>query len=185
MPISAPGRQREERPDSAIGGDEDREDRHIGAPPEQDPALTIGQSGTVDAVILGHGERTAILRPGTSPEAGDPYNGGDFLVELRAEGMTASRRVFVYGWSDVAGFFADLAENWRGWAGTKTWTSPEYDLAMTATHDAGSLVLIEMALRDGPVHTWSATTWVEVEPGEEMASVAKAVAETIPTSAKP
>jgi len=137
----------------------------------------------VDSLTLGHGERTATLRPGAPPAPGDPYNGGHFVVELRAEGMTATRQVFVYGWSDVAGFFADLAENWRGWAGPKTWTSPEYDLAMTATHESGSHVQIEMVLQDGPVHTWSVTTTVEVEPGEEMTRLAKAVAELIPTIA--
>jgi hypothetical protein len=137
----------------------------------------------VESLTLRHGERIAILRPGTPPEPGDPYNGGDFSVELRAEGMTATRRVFVHGWSDVAGFFADLADNWRGWPGEKTWTSPECDLTMTATHESGSHVRIELVLRDGPVHTWSVSTSVEVEPGEEMTRLAAAVAEMVPTTA--
>jgi len=137
----------------------------------------------VDPLTLGHGDRIAILHPGTPPEPGNPYNGGHFTVELQARGMAATRRVFVYGWSDVAGFFSDLADNWRGWPGEKTWASPEYDLTMTATHEPGSLVRIELVLQDGPDPTWSVTTSVEVEPGEELSRLAAAVAETVPTTA--
>lgn len=141
-----------------------------------------GQSVSVDSVTVGHGERTVTLIRGTPPESDGSYDGGHFGVEVRATGLCATRPVFVYGWSDVAGFFSDLAENWRGWVGPKTWTSPEYDLTMTATHKSSSHVTIEFVVRDGPVHTWSATTAVDVEPGEEMTHLAKQVAELIPTT---
>lgn len=136
----------------------------------------------MDSVTLGHGERTFTLRRGTPPDPGDPYNGGTFAADLRAPGLRATRLVFHFGWSDVAGFFSELAENWRGWPGPKAWTSPEGDLAMTATHESGNHVAIEIVLRDGPAHTWSVATTVDVEPGEEMSRLAKQVAETIPTT---
>jgi hypothetical protein len=136
----------------------------------------------VDSVIFGHGERTMTLIRGTPLEPADPYSGGDFGVELRAPGLSATRQVFVFGWSHVGGFFSDLAQSWRGWAGAKSWTSPEHDLSMRATHESGGRVVIEILLRDGPVHSWSVSMAVEVEPGEEMARLARDVVALIPAA---
>jgi hypothetical protein len=127
----------------------------------------------MDAVTLGHGERTATFTRGTPPEPGDPYNGGHFTVDVRGPGLSATRAVFIYGHTDIAAYLGDLAANWRGWSGARTWESPEYDLTMAATHEAGSHVNIQVTVKDGPVHTWLVTTSVEVEPGEEMAQLAR------------
>jgi len=127
----------------------------------------------VESVTLGHGERTVTLTRGVPPAPGDPYNGGHFGADLHAPGLSASRQVFVFGWSDIAGFFSDLAQHWRGWDGPKTWTSPEHDLTVTATHESGSHVRVAIVLQDGPAHTWSASTSVDVEPGEEMTLLAR------------
>lgn len=148
----------------------------------QRAARHSGQSEGVDSVTLGNGERTLTLTRGNPPDLGDPYSGGNFGADLRAPGLSAARQVFIYGWSDLAGFFSDLAANWHGWVGPKTWSSPEYDLMMTATHDSGGHVTIEIVLRDGPVHTWSVATAVNVEPGEEMARLAQLIAGVIPTT---
>ncbi|WP_234388277.1 MULTISPECIES: DUF6228 family protein [Streptomyces] len=78
----------------------------------------------------------------------------DFLVT--AQGKSARIEVMVRTWDgdglDV--FLAELAEEFRGWNGTKIWRSLEDDLTLAAEH-AGSHVRLTWGLHDRlPDHEW-------------------------------
>ena len=65
-----------------------------------------------------------------SAEPDDPAL--DYLVaDLSVDGLSATKSVYAHyasGWRELADFFAGLATDWRGWSGTREWTSLESDL---------------------------------------------------------
>ena len=59
-------------------------------------------------------------------------------VCLRVPGLEASSRVsahYASEFDDLVAFFRQLAADWRGWDGERTYESLEHDLRLTATHD--------------------------------------------------
>lgn len=99
----------------------------------------------MEAVTLGHGVQTATISNAAPPSGTDPYEGGSFDVSLWAPGLTVTQSVFIFGFSGLGLYFSELAEAWRGWAGTKVWESPEHHLTIEATSDGGSRVEIGRA----------------------------------------
>ncbi len=72
-------------------------------------------------------------------ESDDPALG--YLVAvLSVDGLSATKRVYLHpasGWRELEEFFAGLAADWRGWSGTREWTSLESDLSIEARHEYG------------------------------------------------
>lgn len=135
----------------------------------------------VSLVEVRDGEKVFRIVPGQPAASDDPYAGGYFDVELVAPGLRACRRVFVYGWTDLGAFFGELAAGWRGWSGTKSWTSPEHDLRVDATFGATGHVALRLTVQDGPWASWHTRLDVSVDAGEDMAGVARAVAAVLST----
>lgn len=75
----------------------------------------------VDAVQIGSASDHLRL----SAEPDDPAL--DYLVaDLSVDGLSATKRVYAHyasGWRDLEDFLASLAAVWRGWSGTREWTS--------------------------------------------------------------
>ena len=130
----------------------------------------------MDRLIVGHGEARVTLQNFAPPGTDDPYCGGTLEVVLEGDGLSARRSVFVFSHSGLSAFFADIAEHWRGWNGSKSWESPEHDLVVEARFRAGGHIEMTFATQDGPVPTWRAQLTVEVEGGEEMTTVAMGLA---------
>ena len=130
----------------------------------------------MDTLLLGHGDPRVTLQNFAPPDSGDPYAGGSFEVVLEGDGLSARRSVFIFAHSDIGLFFAELAEQWRGWLGSKLWESPDHDLVIEAKFRAGGHVEMTFAAQDGPLPTWRAEVTVEVEGGEEMSKAAAALA---------
>lgn len=102
-----------------------------------------------------------------------------FSAELHGIGLDASVGVLEYGSTqDLGSFLSDLAESWRGWEGTKTYNSLEYDLTVEARREGGHNVL-RFTVRAGTSQSWTATLVVMLEAGEEMANVAREVSDLI------
>lgn len=133
----------------------------------------------MEAVTIGHGERTVTFRNAVAPPSDDPYDGGTFDVEMRGTGLTAMRTVFTFGFSDLPGFLAELADAWRGWTGVKEWNSPERDLTIAATYQSGGHVELHFTLRDGVLPTWTSSLDVDVEAGAEMTSIAGSIRDLV------
>src|SRR5688572_26973813 len=51
------------------------------------------------------------------------------------------------GSPDISDFLQDLADNWRGWDGPKSWESAEGHLRLEATTDALGHIFMKVTLR--------------------------------------
>jgi hypothetical protein len=122
----------------------------------------------VDAVEIGSASDHLRL----SAEPGDPTL--DYLMaDLSVDGLSATKRVYAHyasGWRELANFFAGLATDWRGWSGTREWTSVESDLKIEARHEFGHVqlhVTLRQAMADWGNHGWTASADLTLEPGEQ------------------
>ena len=115
---------------------------------------------------IGSGSESLALtaeRDGSRPD--------ELMCDLRAETMSASRRLYGLEFTDLAEFFEDLAADWRGWLGLRAWRSLEGDLEITAEYDRH--VRLRVALRGDPYRSdWRVSATIELDPGEELSTVA-------------
>jgi hypothetical protein len=105
-----------------------------------------------------------------------------FLVaELHLDGLSASGRIvhnYATGFEDLADFFQQQADDWRGWAGTRRWQSIEGDLEIEARHQYGHVQLritMRRFVYDWGNHGWTATGDLTIEPGEQLTQIANGV----------
>jgi len=99
---------------------------------------------------------------------------GDLTVTLVSKPISAVCRVAyaeLAGWSR---FFADLAEDWRGWEGQKRWK--EFELELSGTADGKGDVALRVVLQDREGRVWRAETLMRVEAGQ-LEDMAKAAAD--------
>lgn len=132
----------------------------------------------MDAVVIG--TPSDHLRLSLEPD--DPAH--DYLVvQLSAEGLSATQRVYSHyasGWRNLAAFFAELAADWRGWSGTREWASVESDLKIAARHEFGH-VQLHVSLRSVKSgwgdRGWTVPAELTLEAGEQLRRVAAAIAD--------
>ena len=91
------------------------------------------------------------------------------VVGVADDGLTAQTNI----WLGPAGaeeplpdFFADLAENWRGWSGTKEWRGMEGGLRLSCTHDKVGHVTLGISLSSNSGSGWETRVDVPVDPGQ-------------------
>jgi Family of unknown function (DUF6228) len=110
----------------------------------------------------------------------DPY-GDSYVhmanVEIRAHGLTAETTATVEGTGerDLADFFADLACDWRGWTGERSWRALEGEMAIEAWHDGRANVMITVTIKP-PWMTFAKDAWsvravFTLEAGEQLSGV--------------
>ncbi|GAB2515058.1 DUF6228 family protein [Nocardiopsis aegyptia] len=121
--------------------------------------------------------RWVVHRP-VDPE-GDGYT-HTVEVELSDDGISARGRSAFEGRTpeNLRDFLVALAEDWRGWPGTRSWTSLEREMTVEAHHNGRSQVSLAITLRRADLHhtsdAWSARVVVTVEAGEELRRIADA-----------
>jgi len=93
------------------------------------------------------------------------YDRDFFLATLRSRGATATARVGTYLSNGLAELFADFAENWKGWEGSKHWSSLEGELSLDAQADRLGHVYLTVALRDGNPAHWTLRAELLLEAG--------------------
>jgi Family of unknown function (DUF6228) len=86
-----------------------------------------------------------------------------FLATLVQDRMEASATVHAVDLSSagsdtptLAALFAEMAGQWKGWPGSKTWTSVEEQLSLSCSHDGLGHVRIVVELRPSLYET----SWV-------------------------
>jgi hypothetical protein len=156
--------------------------RHVRASPtaanDRDAEIGLQDDGRMGRVHIGTADQGLTLRPdvefvGRPPDVVD--------AELRLSGLSASVRVvhhYATGFTDLADFFDRLADDWRGWAGVRHWESLEGDLRLEAEHVHRHVrlrVIVRRPLADWGNEGWSATGDLTVDPGEQLAHIAKDV----------
>ena len=104
-----------------------------------------------------------------------PHGMGAVDACLRVPGLEARSRVYDTGFDGLAAFFGQLAADWRGWDGERTYESLESDLRLTATHDGYVRLAVQLWQQAGR-QGWSVAAVISLEPGEEMTRVAEDVA---------
>ena len=97
-------------------------------------------------------------------------------VAAAARGMRAElHNVACYDNWHIADFVEGLAADFSGWGGTRSWHSPDHDLAVTAVHTSGGHVRMTWTLRpwrQSATGGWSATIETTVAAGEQMRALA-------------
>lgn len=112
-------------------------------------------------------------------EQHDPYFGG-FGVEITAERLTASFSIGTSHGDGLAEFLFGLAQDFRGWQGTRSWRSLENDLTLAAGYESGGHVRLTWTARrfgwnwHEDIH-WSVSVEFVREAGEEMLDLAREV----------
>ena len=81
--------------------------------------------------------------------------------------MSAATEVYLLGGCDgLDRFWRDLAENWRGWEGTRSWQSLEGELELSATSDRLGHVALQVRLDEGAPSRWRAYGTISLEAGQ-------------------
>jgi hypothetical protein len=75
---------------------------------------------------------------------------GHFAVEVGDPDSHARLRVYAYELEHLATFFSNLAKDWQGWTGEKTWKSIEGEMALRATTDRLGHVTLNVRLTAPP-----------------------------------
>ncbi len=77
--------------------------------------------------------------------------------------------------SDMGQYWSDLALNWRGWDGTKRWTSLEPDLQLSAVMDKTGHLTLTVKLEHGTPWRWRTEVELILEAGqlEQIAALAR------------
>lgn len=92
-----------------------------------------------------------------------------FRARLRVPNVEASALVHVSESPPqdrpLPAFFAELAESWRGWAGTMDWRAHEEGLTLSCTHDGLGTISMATELRDS-VRAWVVRAVVPIEAGQ-------------------
>lgn len=94
--------------------------------------------------------------------AGEAY----FAAEVVGSGLKARARVSKYLSHGLGSFFRGCAEDWRGWEGTRIWSSLEEELRFSAETDKLGHVFLEIRLRDGTPPHWELVVKLVVEAGQ-------------------
>lgn len=115
----------------------------------------------------------------------DPYGDG-YVAHLRVEvvddGLHAATTAMIDddrtgGPGDLVGFLRRLADDWRGWSGTRVWNALEHEMTLDARHEGRGYVLLGVTLRrsERPYadNAWSARVVFVLEAGEEMTALAR------------
>jgi hypothetical protein len=89
-----------------------------------------------------------------------------FVAELRGLNLAARARVGTYMSAGIAEMFAEMAANWRGWAGAKSWSSLEGELHLSAAADRTGHITLTVELRDGAPAVWTVTLQLVIEAGQ-------------------
>ena len=119
----------------------------------------------MDSLVLAsrNGVRLELVRPPHADDEPLPV----WEARLTGDGLNATRICPEAGWEPqlLWQFFTDLATDWRGWDGERTWQSEEVELRLTAVHDKTNTVTIAVELQDGAPPRWKLTAHLELDPG--------------------
>ncbi|MBW5483452.1 DUF6228 family protein [Streptomyces bambusae] len=97
----------------------------------------------------------------------------DFCVRARGEWVSVEVSVRTWAGDGLDSFLDELAEDFRGWEGARTWRSLEHDLTLSATHDPRGYVHLTWGLHDRPPsEEWHFETTTVHAAGEDMRNLA-------------
>ena len=89
-----------------------------------------------------------------------------FLVTLQHRGVSGEVGYCCFeGCKNLGDYFLDMAREWKGWEGSRSWDTP--GLKISATHDRRSRVRLEVELCPfASPESWALKATINVAPGE-------------------
>jgi Family of unknown function (DUF6228) len=124
------------------------------------------------AVLISiEGRRLELSGLRRSPDDSEPWS---YTAMLTTESAQASAGVWDYG-AGPAAFFRELAAEWKGWVGERSWSSLEGQLRIAAQHDGKGLIACEVTLGSMAPPTWSLAASMTFGAGAQMEEIASSV----------
>jgi len=99
---------------------------------------------------------------------------GTLIVEIRAGGLSCDGSALTLRGDGLESFLAELAADWRGWKGTRTWDAIEGEMTIEATHRGNRVELLFILRRDYEPDAWEVRLPLLIAPGESLSQIAKA-----------
>ncbi|MFI1255932.1 DUF6228 family protein [Streptomyces netropsis] len=97
----------------------------------------------------------------------------DFLARARGKWVSVEVSVRTLRGDGLGAFLDELAEDFRGWEGARTWRSLEHDLTLSATHGTGGHVRLTWGLQARPsAEEWRFEITTVHAAGEDMRNLA-------------
>jgi hypothetical protein len=90
-------------------------------------------------------------------------------VEFSSPAFTVFHRVWLYDGDGkrLAQLFHEMAQDWRGWEGIKSWGAIEGDFNLSCSSDKLGHITLEIELVErGTSESWSAQFNMEIEAGQ-------------------
>ena len=102
-----------------------------------------------------------------------------FSVRLTVAGLSATIGVTAGYSPPLAGYFEEIARNWRGWSGSREWSSLEGECTIKSTNDGRGHIAIDIRLRQNVPAGWTASATISTEAGllERIAADCRRVAD--------
>jgi hypothetical protein len=93
-----------------------------------------------------------------------------FTASVEVEAMSATTQVYAYGGRSPTELFEDMASEWRGWEGSKEWSSLEDELALSATHNGLGTITLQVRLSHlgSEGWDWEARAALELDAGDQL-----------------
>ncbi len=133
----------------------------------------MGEDGVVEFRDDDGGD-AAVVRLACDPMDDDA---GTLTVEIRAGDLSCDAGVESLRGDDLDSFLASLAEDWRGWDGTRTWSSVWLGMRIHATHEGNRVRLLFVVRRDHDYDEeprgWEVRVPIHVAPGESLSRLAR------------
>lgn len=137
--------------------------------------VRVGDDWRMPDVQIGTADAHLVLTP-LDPTDAPPES---LTAALYLDGLSASVVVvhhYATGFRDLADFFEQQAQDWRGWKGIREWESLAGDLRIEARHEYGHVqlrVTVRRMRPDWGNHGWLATGDLTIEPGEQLTRVSE------------
>jgi hypothetical protein len=89
-----------------------------------------------------------------------------YRATLHAPELTVAATIQHIGGDFLGRFFQELARDWRGWEGARTWHSLEHQLSFEASHSKTGAIGLRVLLRDSSYDAWQIRYDLGVENGD-------------------
>lgn len=89
-----------------------------------------------------------------------------YTARLAVAGLHADSGVDTYGDDGLPAYFAALAQDWRGWSGSREWWSLEGQFSLDSEHDGlGTVRMVAGLAPDTALTRWQAAIVLMVDAG--------------------
>jgi hypothetical protein len=121
-----------------------------------------------EELIIRSADTSALIRFRNLPTREAGGHGEYFAVDIESFQFRAQRKVFAYrDAQSLLHLFEWMAENWRGWPGSKSWASIEGEFSLECSTDSLGHVHIDISLSEQDhSEPWRLKARINVDAGQ-------------------